>query len=101
MTGHRRDEVDRVVGLELGADDYITKPFGLRELLARVRAVLRRQELGRLARARDPERGGYRFNGWQLNGGDGGSSNPAGELVALTKGEFALLLRFSARRSDL
>ncbi len=43
MTGHRRDEVDRVVGLELGADDYITKPFGLRELLARVRAILRRQ----------------------------------------------------------
>jgi len=42
-TGHRRDEIDRVVGLELGADDYITKPFGLRELLARIRAVLRRR----------------------------------------------------------
>jgi two-component system OmpR family response regulator len=42
MTGHGRDEIDRVVGLELGADDYVTKPFGLRELLARVRAVLRR-----------------------------------------------------------
>src|SRR6185437_3246879 len=42
-TGHRRDEVDRVVGLELGADDYLTKPFGLRELLARIRAVLRRR----------------------------------------------------------
>jgi len=41
-TGHRRDEIDRVVGLELGADDYVTKPFNLRELLARVRAVLRR-----------------------------------------------------------
>ena len=41
-TGHRRDEIDRVVGLELGADDYLTKPFNLRELLARVRAVLRR-----------------------------------------------------------
>ena len=46
-TGHRRDEIDRVVGLELGADDYITKPFGLRELLARIRAVLRRREAGR------------------------------------------------------
>src|SRR6266702_2391222 len=43
-TGHRLDEVDRVVGLELGADDYVTKPFGLRELLARVRAILRRRE---------------------------------------------------------
>src|SRR6202171_4048624 len=42
-TGHRRDEIDRVVGLELGADDYMTKPFGLRELLARIRAVLRRR----------------------------------------------------------
>ncbi len=46
-TGHRRDEIDRVVGLELGADDYVTKPLGLRELLARVRAVLRRQQLAR------------------------------------------------------
>src|ERR1700744_6128975 len=65
-TGHRLDEVDRVVGLELGADDYVTKPFGLRELLARVRAVLRRHELGRLARAREPQRGGYKFGSWRL-----------------------------------
>ena len=65
-TGHRTDEIDRIVGLELGADDYIVKPFSLRELLARVRAVLRRQEMGRAARASDPERGGYRFNGWVL-----------------------------------
>ena len=46
VTGHRRDDIDRVVGLELGADDYLTKPFNLRELLARVRAVLRRFESG-------------------------------------------------------
>ncbi len=52
MTGHRSEEIDRVVGLELGADDYIIKPFGLRELVARVRAVLRRQEVGRATRAR-------------------------------------------------
>src|SRR6202165_390669 len=49
MTGHRLDETDRVVGLEIGADDCIVKPFGLRELLARVRAVFRRQEMGRVA----------------------------------------------------
>jgi two-component system OmpR family response regulator len=44
ITGHWRDEIDRIVGLVLGADDYLTKPFNLRELLARVRAVLRRAE---------------------------------------------------------
>src|SRR6201997_4970087 len=53
VTGHRPDEIDRIVGLELGADDYIVKPFSPREMLARVRAVLRRAEMGRAARARD------------------------------------------------
>ena len=55
ITGDRRDEIDRVVGLELGADDYVTKPFSLRELLARIPAVLRRQEAARSAPQRDPE----------------------------------------------
>lgn len=93
-TGPRPDETDRIVGLELGADDYIIKPFSLRELLARVRAVLRRQEMGRAARARDPERGGYRFNGWKLErrGRRLLDSNEA--PVALSKGEYALLLAF-------
>src|SRR5215510_1600716 len=66
-TGHRRDEIDRVVGLELGADDYITKPFGLRELLARIRAVLRRREAGNAAGVRDAEKGRCRFGGWLLD----------------------------------
>src|SRR3979411_859631 len=65
-TGHRPDEIDRIVDLELGADDYIEKPFSLRELLARVRAVLRRQEMGRAARTHNPERGGERFEWWQV-----------------------------------
>jgi DNA-binding response OmpR family regulator len=93
-TGHRPDEIDRIVGLELGADDYIIKPFSLRELLARVRAVLRRQEIGRAARARDPERGGYRFDGWQLNRRSRKLADPTGTPVALSKGEYALLLAF-------
>jgi two-component system, OmpR family, response regulator len=93
-TGHRRDEIDRVVGLELGADDYITKPFSLRELLARVRAVLRRQEMGRAARIRDPERGGYRFGGWQLERRARLLLDPEGSPVSLTKSEYALLLAF-------
>jgi two-component system, OmpR family, response regulator len=93
-TGHRPDEIDRIVGLELGADDYIVKPFSLRELLARVRAVLRRQEMGRTARASDPARGGYRFNGWQLERRGRTLLDPNGNPVALSKGEYALLLAF-------
>ena len=59
ITGDRRDEIDRVVGLELGADDYVTKPFSLRELLARIRAVLRRREAGRaVSRLNSIEAGG-------------------------------------------
>src|SRR5579862_7438481 len=93
-TGHRRDEIDRVVGLELGADDYVTKPFGLRELLARVRAVLRRHELGRLARAREPQRGGYKFGGWRLEREERRLLAPDGGPVTLTKGEYGLLVAF-------
>jgi two-component system, OmpR family, response regulator len=94
ITGHRRDDIDRVVGLELGADDYLTKPFNLRELLARVRAVLRRFDIGRAAPARDPERSRFRFCGWQLDCKSRRLSDPAGAPVALTKGEYALLLAF-------
>jgi two-component system OmpR family response regulator len=93
-TGHRTDEIDRIVGLELGADDYIVKPFSLRELLARVRAVLRRQEMGRVARASDLERGGYRFNGWVLQRRGRKLADPDGAAVPLSKGEYALLLAF-------
>jgi two-component system OmpR family response regulator len=93
-TGHHADEIDRVVGLELGADDYIVKPFSLRELLARVRAVLRRHEMGRLARTRDSEGGGYRFDHWQLERRGRRLVDPSGTLVHLSKGEYALLLAF-------
>ncbi len=94
ITGHRRDDIDRVVGLELGADDYVTKPFNLRELLARVRAVLRRFDVGRTALIRDPERGRFRFSGWQLDRRARQLTDPAGVPVALTKGEYAMLLAF-------
>jgi len=94
ITGHRRDDIDRVVGLELGADDYLTKPFNLRELLARVRAVLRRFEVGRAAPPRDPERGRCRFGGWQLDRRTRKLTDPDGAPVALTKGEYALLVAF-------
>jgi two-component system OmpR family response regulator len=94
ITGHRRDDIDRVVGLELGADDYLTKPFNLRELLARVRAILRRVDTGRTGPARDPERGRFRFSGWQLDRRIRQLTDPAGTPVALTKGEYAMLLAF-------
>jgi DNA-binding response OmpR family regulator len=94
VTGHRRDEIDRVVGLELGADDYVTKPFNLRELLARVRAIIRRLESARAWSAREPERGGYGFSGWRLNLRTRRLTDPNGADVALTKGEYALLVAF-------
>lgn len=93
-TGHRRDEIDRVVGLELGADDYLTKPFGLRELLARIRAVLRRQETRRLVAQRESEHGRCRFGGWQVDRRMRRLTDPTGNPVALTKGEYALLIAF-------
>jgi two-component system, OmpR family, response regulator len=91
-TGQRSDEIDRIVGLELGADDYIVKPFSLRELLARVRAVLRGKEMGRAARA--PERGGYRFDGWRLERRGRRLVDRNEAPVPLSKGEYALLLAF-------
>ena len=94
-TGHRRDEIDRVVGLELGADDYVTKPFNLRELLARVRAVLRRRsESGHVTPERPREGGRVRFGGWQLDRRTRSLTDPTGAAVALTKGEYALLTAF-------
>ncbi|WP_436202666.1 response regulator [Astrobacterium formosum] len=88
------DETDRIIGLEFGADDFLTKPFSLRELLARVKAVLRRQEAGRLARTRGPERGGFRFNGWHLERRGRRLSDPTGQCVSLTRSEYALLAAF-------
>ena len=93
ITGHRRDDIDRVVGLELGADDYLTKPFNLRELLARVRAVLRRVE-SRTTVTASSERGRLRFGGWELDRKLRQLSDPTGNPVALTKGEYGLLLAF-------
>ena len=95
-TGHRCDEIDRVVGLELGADDYllITKPFGLRELVARIHAVLRRQETARTTSQHEVERRHYRFGGWHLDRRARRLTDPNGGPVALTKGEYALLTAF-------
>jgi two-component system, OmpR family, response regulator len=94
VTGHRRDETDRVVGLELGADDYLLKPFGLRELLARVRAVLRRAEAGERRTRRKQQQLRYQFAGWELDLRTRRLTSPDGDTVALTAGEFNLLVVF-------
>ena len=94
ITGHRREEIDHVVGLELGADDYVTKPFGLRELPARIRVALRRRETGRIAARQGVEQGRCRFGGWQLDRRARRLTNASGNTVALTKGEYALLTAF-------
>ncbi|PLC06159.1 DNA-binding response regulator [Variovorax sp. RO1] len=96
VTG-RGDPVDKVVGLEVGADDYVTKPFDLRELVARVKAVLRRltpdASVATAAAPTPPER--LRFAGWRLDTAARSLSNAQGEAVPLTTGEFDLLCAFA------
>jgi len=89
LTGQHLDEIDGVVGLELGADDHLTKPFSPRELLARIRAVLRRSQVRQPEQ--DAKRTRYRFAGWVLSLRNRRLTSPSGEIVPLTKGEFALL----------
>jgi two-component system OmpR family response regulator len=94
LTGRSRDVLDCVVGLELGADDYLTKPFGIRELYARFRAVLRRRENGGSLRTRGVERGGCKFGGWRLDRRSRRLIDPQERPVTLSKSEYALLLAF-------
>lgn len=93
ITGHRRDEIDRVLGLELGADDYLLKPFGLRELLARVRTILRRRTAGGEA-PRIRARNRVRFGPWELDRQSRDLHREGHEPISLTKGEFSLLYAF-------
>ncbi len=85
------EETDRIIGLELGADDYVTKPFNPRELLARIRAVLRRtgdaEEKSHESTART-----YKFSGWLLETARRRLQDPAGVEVAITGGEYELLV---------
>jgi DNA-binding response OmpR family regulator len=90
LTG-RSEEADRVMGLELGADDYLTKPFSTRELLARIRTILRRRH----AEVRQGKPEGiraYRFDGWELNLNMRRLTGRDGRLVPLSNGEFSLLV---------
>jgi two-component system, OmpR family, response regulator len=93
LTG-RIDEADRVMGLELGADDYVTKPFSPRELLARIRSVLRRVQVEGSAPVRDQTLRAYRFEQWELNVRLHQLRAPDARRVEISKGEFSLLCAF-------
>ena len=95
LTG-RKDEADRVMGLELGADDYLTKPFSPRELLARIRALLRRSRAQETVADGLAKIRAYRFAGWELNVRLRRLTTPAGATVVLTNSEFNLLAAFLA-----
>ncbi|PKA45533.1 response regulator (plasmid) [Rhizobium sullae] len=95
LTG-RDDVTDKVVGLEVGADDYIAKPFHLREVLARLRTVLRRrQPAERPAGPQAGAEGVLEFDGWQLHIHRRKLTDPSGKDKALTTGEFDMLLVFA------
>lgn len=85
----------KVAGLDMGADDYVAKPFDSQELLARIRAVLRRTDAGRNpppAGTRRNARRIYRFDGWRVDAARREVISPTGVLILLTSGEFDLLL---------
>lgn len=90
MVTAKSDEIDKIVGLECGADDYVPKPFNPRELLARVKALFRRIELDYVSGAR-PERRLFKFHGWTVDIASRRVTSPSDTYVILTTGEFDLL----------
>lgn len=95
----KSEETDRIVGLEIGADDYVVKPFSPRELVARVKVVLRRITSG----TPKPERMGesYHFAGWTLNTAEQSLHDPQGVLVPLSSGEHRMLEVLVARAGQV
>lgn len=88
----RSEEMDRIVGLEIGADDYIVKPFSPRELVARIRAVLRRSSIEGQRVANEGDGETYRFDNWLLSTTARALQHIDGRIVDLSTGEFQLLL---------
>jgi two-component system OmpR family response regulator len=93
MLTAKGDEIDRVIGLEMGADDYLPKPFGSRELIARIRAVLRR----RRPAEPQPKPAQYRFDRWRLDTAARELIGEDGMTVPLSTGEYDLLIAFVER----
>ena len=88
------EETDRIIGLEMGADDYLAKPFNPRELLARIKAVMRRSGVGPVAREVRSTTEFFRFAGWNLDAGKRELSGSDGMIIPMSTGEFDLLLAF-------
>lgn len=89
------EEIDRIIGLEVGADDYMAKPFNPRELLARIKSVLRRHfTIPNVNEQQSASVAIFRFSGWKLDTTSRELTNPEGVLVSLTSTEFELLLAF-------
>jgi two-component system, OmpR family, response regulator len=97
MVTGKGDAIDRVVGLELGADDYVSKPFNLREVVARVRAVLRRHEIVRSRPSQSAQHERFRFGDWILDVTGRALSDNKDSACDLTTGEFNLLELFVRR----
>jgi two-component system, OmpR family, response regulator len=95
MLTAKGEDIDRIIGLEIGADDYLTKPFNPRELLARIRAVLRRGIIDTVEGARTGSI--LTFDGWRVDPNIRQIYDPNGARVALTGAEFDLLLVFCER----
>lgn len=85
-------ETDRIIGIDVGADDYLPKPVSPRELLARIRAVMRRRRAGEKT---DDRNATYNFNGWQFDEIRRVLRDPDGIIISLSEGEFALLRVFT------
>jgi two-component system OmpR family response regulator len=96
MLTARSEEADKIAGLEAGADDYLTKPFSPRELLARIRALLRRSRANETVADGLAKIRAFRFAGWELNVRVRRLKSPQGELMTLRNAEFNLLAAFLA-----
>jgi two-component system OmpR family response regulator len=96
MLTARGEEIDRIIGLEMGADDYVSKPFNPRELLARIKAVLRRRAL-EPSPVDGPGMRIFAFGGWKLNVSLRELLNPPGAKITVTGAEFDLLHAFCER----
>ncbi|SDD29811.1 DNA-binding response regulator, OmpR family, contains REC and winged-helix (wHTH) domain [Sphingomonas sp. YR710] len=90
----KSEEMDRILGLEIGADDYVTKPFSPRELLARIKAVLRRTAAGPASPVHAPDAAGFAFANWILRTGERELVDADGVAVPLSTGEYNLLHAF-------